>query len=411
MAETAERVPPASGRLRSAPGHTTAGRAWGPLLAALAVLGAAHFVVDIVATTVNPLWPALEDRMGLADGGLLWAYVIWSASTSFSQLAFGFLGDRFRGRWLLWVGPAVAIVGLSLVGTVSTPLVLAPLLLVSGLGIAAFHPEGAALAGNLAPHARSRMMAIFALSGYLGQSLGPSYAGMLKAKLGMAGLSWTLAWALPMILVLAPLLHLAPGTPAPTVTTTRRRLARNRWGELALMLIVGVLRILPALGVPLVLAYLLDAQGKDTSAIGGIQSIFMAGIGIGGMLCALGVGPRHERRVLWAFPLAAVPVLASLGFLSGLPLAAAVGGSGLLLGVAMPVFIGYGQRLFPEAPRVASSITMGVSWGVSGGVVATMVWGLQAFEMLPAAFGLFAATTLTSSVLCMALPEPPAATA
>ena len=56
----------------------------------------------------------------------------------------------------------------------------------------------------------------------------------------------------------------------------------------------------------------------------------------------------------------------------------------------MPVYISYGQQLLPHGQRVASSITMGVSWGMSGSLVAAAVWAFQRFDSLNHIFILFA---------------------
>ena len=48
-----------------------------------------------------------------------------------------------------------------------------------GLGVAAYHPEAAALAGSSTPGQRSRAMSIFATGGFLGQSIAPYYSGAI----------------------------------------------------------------------------------------------------------------------------------------------------------------------------------------------------------------------------------------
>ena len=161
-------------------------RRWRFPLATLALLAATHFVVDTVATTVNPLWPALEQNLGLSTGGLLWVYVIWLISTSFTQLLFGYFGDRFGGRWLIWAGPMAAIICLSGIGLASSPMLLAGLLVVSGLGIAAFHPEAAASAGALLPEHRSRVMAIFCTQRLFGAIFGPLLRGTADGSVSLA---------------------------------------------------------------------------------------------------------------------------------------------------------------------------------------------------------------------------------
>ncbi len=87
-------------------------------------------------------------------------------------------------------------------------------------------------------------------------------------------------------------------------------------------------------------------------------------------------------------------------------LAGLVGTCGLLLGVTMPVYISYGQQLIPHGQRVASAITMGVSWGIGGGIVATVMWLCLEYVSLSSIFGFFALAAILSGGLCYFLPDP-----
>ncbi len=378
---------------------------WLPAIT-LAMLAATHFLVDIIASTTNPLWPSLETRYALPAGGLLWVYVLWSVTNSFGQLFFGILSDRTSCRWLIWCGPAVAIICISSLGLAPSSWTLALLLFTGGLGIAAFHPEAAATAGSLLPQHRSRAMAIFALCGYLGQSAGPYYSGTLVEGLGFHGLLWGMVWALPILCILAigmrgPALH-------PAATTKQRTSSKTiSLSLIVLLLSVGTFRILPALGVPLALAYLLENEASRI-VIGAVQSAFMGGIGIGAMLCAFVLRAQWERRALWVFPLLAAPILACLGIATNWTLVALVATCGLLLGITMPVYISYGQQLLPHSQRIASSMTMGVSWGVASGLVGAAMWFFQTYwNSLDSIFLFFAFASAISGLLSHLLPHRP----
>ena len=95
-----------------------------------------------------------------------------------------------------------------------------------------------------------------------------------------------------------------------------------------------------------------------------------------------------------------------LSFVEGWTLVELVFLSGLLLGVTMPVYISYGQQLLPHSLRVASSITMGVSWGIGGGIVAAAMWVCTQADTLSSIFGFFAVCACISSILCCFLPVP-----
>lgn len=375
---------------------------------ALAVLTVLHFLVDTVAGQMNPLWPALREQSGLGASANLVLLVVWSLATSFSQLFFGVLGDSTAGRWLVWIGPAAGVICLGSLGLTNSAALLIAWLIIGGLGIAAFHPEAATLAGNCWPNHRSRAMSIFAMGGFLGQSLGPSYSGYVVDHYGMMGLSRGIAFGLPALLVLRLLFRNArpPESPA-------SRPARNvglavffqRRGVISLLLLVGTLRVVAASGVPITIAYWLTSKHIPKADIGNVQSAFMMGIGLGGLVAAMFVRPRTERLVLWLIPLLAMPCLVAIPKLEGVALSVTAGMSGLLLGIALPVFISYGQQVLPESQRVASSITMGVSWGTGGAIVAALIDVCDRHQSYNAAFTVFAVSVLLSSLLCAWLPR------
>ena len=371
----------------------------------LGVLAALHFLVDVVAGTTSPLWPGLERKLGLPNRGLLWVYVVWSISTSVCQLIFGWWADRWNTRWLVWAGPLVGILSINLVGYADAAWQLAVLFALGGLGIAAFHPEAAAMAGQSLPNHRSRAMAVFALVGYLGQAVGPYYSGRMTDAMGYEGLSYGIVWQLPILAVMT-IAFIFVGKRVQVRGHTIASTGKIDIGLVTLLLAIGTFRILPALGVPLAIAYLFDSSDASTAVIGAVQSTFMAGIGGGAMCCAAFMKRDWERRVLIGFPVGAAVVLAPLSFVDGWGLITLVALAGVMLGTTMPVYIGYAQQLMPERPRVASAITMGASWGISGGIVAGAVWLLSQVDALPWIFSVFAVCSIVSSALSVLMPVP-----
>lgn len=371
---------------------------------ALAVLTALHFVVDTVASQVSPLWPRLEAHYRLPT---FWMLFIWTLAGSFSQLGFAMIGDRSASRWLVWLGPAASCVCLGCLGLFDHFLMLAVLLAIGGMGIAAFHPEGATLSGNCWPNARSRAVSIFAMGGFLGQSVGPPCSGWVVTRFGLNALSVGIVVGLALMLSLRLTYRPAnsAGQTYSAVNASVWTVFARRRGLLLLLLSAGTIRVIAAAGVPITLAYWLKSLRFDEAAIGWVQSAFLAGIGLGGLLAAIGVGPSRERLTLWLVPLFCVPCLIAMPSLQGIALSASAGTTGLFLGIAQPVFISYGQQLFPESQRVASSITMGVSWGTGGAIVAALVDFCGRRQSYDIAFLAFAASVVVSSVLCVLLPK------
>jgi FSR family fosmidomycin resistance protein-like MFS transporter len=372
----------------------------------------AHALVDIFASMIQPLWPDLQYTLALDEGTIQWAFVTWSLATSVSQLLFGYWGDRGRSRWLIWVGPALGVLCLSCIGLARSLAQLNLLLIIGGLGIAAFHPEAAALAGTSAPANRSRALSLFAVGGSIGQAIGPVYGGTLTTSFGLPSLAWSMSWGLGLLVVLVVGLWRMPAQPHASAGHRHTAAAwgaivRARGSAMGLVLVIGVLRILAVLGVPLALAFLLKAAGHTNEQIGLPQSLFLAGVGGGGLICATCVRRSGERRVLWVLPLIAVPLVWFLPWAGAGPaLGAAVSVAGLLLGATLPILVSHGQQLLPEAERTASSITMGVTWGLGGLIVAAAMGVSSRLERPELPFAIFAAACLLSSLLCAWLPEP-----
>src|SRR5690606_2003613 len=168
---------------------------------------------------------------------------------------------------------------------------LALLTIFAGLGIAAFHPEAASLAGNCLPGERSRAMSLFQFSGFLGQTVGPFYSGLIVDRWGLTGLFPGLAWlVIAAALVSVPLQRMSVKRSAVAPTPMRlSELFAGRYRSLFALLAIGVSRTVPATGIPLALAFLLSSRSASSTDVGILQSTFLFGVGGGGLLCALRV--------------------------------------------------------------------------------------------------------------------------
>jgi FSR family fosmidomycin resistance protein-like MFS transporter len=362
-------------------------------LRALFCLALIHTLVDGYAQVVTPLWPRFTKELELAPWSFTLLYTVWQLSTSVSQPVFGYCGDRIRSRWLVGLGPALAITCLSLVGWAGGPVALAVLLLVGGLGIGAFHPEaavGVVEAGGTRP---TNAVAVFVFGGMLGLGLGPLVSGWLAVRYGPQCLIWT---ALPALALLGLLfwLHHPAGHVHPH-SESRCSLTdalQGRWLSTVLLLTVATLRIVPVLGIPLALAFWLDQLGVSADGIGRVQSLFLLSGGLGTLVCPLFVRPGREIAGLLGTSLPAACCMVLLTW-SHHPVAYYVGlvGSGFFLQGAIPLLIAYSQRLLPQGRRLAASLTLGTSWGIGGLVVAGLkgyfdsiglLWALIPFAIL-----------------------------
>ncbi len=386
----------------------------------LVLLCVAHLTVDVLATTTVSLLPSLEKHLGLEKGGFLIGYIIWRIADSCGQMFFGYLGDRVRIKAIIWAGPLFSLFCFSFIGYVQSPVGMTLLLMLGGMGVAAFHPEAATTAGNLSPRHRNRWLAFFALSGYLGQAVGPAYGGWISDHFQLRGLTYNFYWCLPALTLVGLALHWLsarqkriPESNENLGTTAPHRPAPV--GQMLLLFIGGVFRVMPALGIPIVMSYVLI--GESDTIKGTVASYFMAGLGMGGIACALGFGSKRPRLTLWLPALLTTIPVALIGYASIQPWTTLFGIipvaelyvlaliSGVLQGVAMPIFISYAQQIMPAGQRLASSLTMGVTWGtgtlVFYGAMAYFKW----VNHLQGIFWFFSAGCLVCAV-CSYLLRP-----
>src|SRR5262249_5616253 len=134
----------------------------------MALLSSGHFATDFANGALPALLPFLKDKFSLSYTAVGAVILASQASSSLIQPLFGMWSDRRGAIWLLPAGVGVA--GLAIAVVVEMPsywLVLA-LVLISGVGSAAFHPEGSKFAGFVSGRKRASGMSLFSIGGNLG---------------------------------------------------------------------------------------------------------------------------------------------------------------------------------------------------------------------------------------------------
>src|SRR5262249_55865438 len=157
------------------------------------LLALGHFLIDFCQGVVPALVPFLVAQRQFtytAAASLVFAI---SATSSVVQPLFGQLADRVALAWLLPASILVAGASVSLgAQAVSYPVVLATFGL-SGLGVAAFHPEAARKAFLASGDRRTTGMSLFSVGGGLGFALAPAVTTVVAVTWGTLGLLALLA--------------------------------------------------------------------------------------------------------------------------------------------------------------------------------------------------------------------------
>src|SRR5665647_3167281 len=164
-------------------------------------MSAAHVVDDLYQGVVPALLPffVVERHYSYAAvAGLTLAATVLS---SVAQPFFGWWTDRRPRRWMIPGGIVTAGIGVALAGLWSNYLLTWAVLALSGLGIAAFHPEAARAARQAAGNS-NRAMSVFALGGNAGFALGSLITAPVLLLAGLRGTVLLIVPALVMVVIL-----------------------------------------------------------------------------------------------------------------------------------------------------------------------------------------------------------------
>ena len=333
------------------------------------LLAATHFLVDGYGNILAPLLPVLIPELHLSLAGAGTLQMCFQLASSVSQLGFGHLADRWRPRLLLLAGPIAGVTMLPLVGLAPDAWTLAIVLVLGGLGGAAFHPPAAALVHRYAGDRRGLAMSFHITSGTIGQAIAPLLFAPFVQRFGLGATPWLMLPA--MALLGGGLLRKLPDVErlhAPGDVGGFRGL-RPYARPLSLLYLIVVLRTLTATSFSTFVPVMLTRRGMSIAEAGTAASIYLFAIGAGGFFGGPLADRLGARRVIIMSLVASVPFLVVAPLLEGWQFVAMLSLGGLLLQSTLPVNVTFGQMIAPISAATVSSLMMGFAWGVGGLIV------------------------------------------
>ncbi len=335
----------------------------------------AHITVDMHTGSLVVLLPLLLASFHLSYAS---AAVIVTANNlviAVAQPLFGIFGDRRALTWLVPAGCALA--GAAMVSVLFVPsytLVL-PVVMLSGLGSAAFHPEGLsrirAVSGRLAASGTS----VFFAGGNIGFALGPILATVLTVRLGRPGV---LVLLLPTLLALGFLWSqwrvLGRVTPKPRRSSTAETGSRTETvSAVGFLMALIVLRSTAMGGLQTFMPLYFHENGALSREGAALLVTILLISGVLGTLLGGTLAERFGRKTLLLGSMA-VAVAGLYAFLhgSGFLRTAALCVSGISINSAWPVLVVMIQEAMPGQIGLASGLSLGTAYGATGLGVAAL---------------------------------------
>lgn len=375
----------------------------------LLTLSTGHACTDLNQGALPVMLPFLMAAGGLSFASAAGLTFAMALSSSVVQPLFGLWADKISKPWLMPVGILLAGSGTSLIGYCSSYEFMFLAAIISGIGIAAFHPEAARFANQAAGEKKGAGMSIFSVGGNLGFALGPILT--LPALLAF-GIKGTAVIAIPTLLMSVllyrevrkshPQLKIAT-TAIPTSSVTQK----DEWGKFSWLTLAIIARsiVFHSLNtfLPLYWIFILyQSESVSGTALTILLATGAASTLAGGFLAdRLGANKVVQYGFLILAP--------SLYFFTTTesPMTATL----LLLPIAFGLFsisgplVLLGQKYLPNKIGFASGVTLGLAVSI-GGLVAPLLGSYADQNGLLSAFHLLLFLPILGSIVALTLKPP-----
>ncbi len=334
----------------------------------MAVLSAGHLFTDVAQGSVPALLPFLMSRDHLSNAAAGALVVAATISSSVIQPLFGAMSDRLSLPWLMPLGPGLGGLGIALAGVAPSYGLIFAAILLSGIGVGAFHPEGSRFANYVSGARRASGMSLFSVGGNVGFALGPA---IITPSVLVFGLHGTLIVLIPTWLMTGVLVYELPRLKQFRSDVVAGRVQRSdepeAWGPFTILAGVIVVRSFIYFGLVTFLSLYYHHVLHASKGFGNVALIAMLFGGAAGTLIGGPLADRFGRRAVLVGSMVSIP-----------PLVVGLLVSGPVLGIVFAVLVGaatiatfavtivMGQEFLPGRLGVSAGVTIGLSIGLGG---------------------------------------------
>ena len=341
-------------------------------------LSMGHFMVDLYASALIPLYPFLTSKLGIKLSTISLIIACGHLFSSMMQPLFGFFADRMHHRTFMVWGLIMGAIFIPLTVVVDKTWIMALFLLLGMCGNALFHPQVTSLVNtfNFNNPNLSKYMGAFMGLGTIGYALGPVLSSTLVDNFGVYSLSYVTVLGVSTALILY---FQVPKIPASTINKAKENFF-NIMKEILkkktyLSLIwIAIVKSGMSISFGTYAPFMLKERGFTLSQIGIIVSLFFILSGV-----SMLTSSKIEKKI-------GAENIIKLSFWTVLPL--------ILLFIhtldKFPLFFffffiltGYFTFLSVSVTIVAAQNLMKEHKGVISGVMQGFSWGIGALSLAP----------------------------
>ena len=346
----------------------------------IVALSASHMLNDVMQSLAPALYPVFRDQLALSFFQVGIITFVFQLTASLLQPPIGLAADRRPMNWILPVGMAFTLIGLSLLAFAKTYLLILAAVAVIGIGSAVFHPEASRVARAASGGRHGFAQSLFQVGGNFGQSTGPLLAAFVVVPFGQRSVL-----AFTILALIAVILLVRVSRWHATHRAERKNAATAAGPSLPRAVVIRTIAVLIILLFSKVLYlasigsyytfYLMGAFGVPLQTAQVMLFVFLASVAAGTFLG----GPLTDRFgakfVIWGSILGVLPFTLLLPHLGLVGTAIDSIAIGLVISSAFSAIVVYAQELTPGNVGAVAGLFFGLSFGL-GGIGAALLGAL-----------------------------------
>ncbi|MCM2430785.1 MFS transporter [Streptomyces sp. RKAG337] len=384
----------------------------------ITLLSLGHACVDVYQGAVAALVPFFVSERSYTYAAASGIVLAVSLLSSVVQPLFGALTDKWAMPWLLPVSTLVGGSGVALAGVSGSYALTLAVVAVSGIGIAAYHPESARMA-RTASRGSHTAMGWFSLGGNLGFATAPLLVAAVIATGGLRASPLLVVPALAGAALCAAALRAVTALPAVPAATRASGAdggdggddpddcdGRDDWASFMKLTGAIVCRSIVFVGLSAFIS-LFVRQRTGGGEVSGTAALFVLYLGGAvGTVTGGKLATRYGRLpvVRWSYALA-VPAVAGVVLVPGPLLYGCVALTSAGLYVPFSLHVTLAQDYLPRRVGTASGVTLGLAVSI-GGVASPLIGAVADATSLRTALAPLIALPALGWFLLRTLNEP-----
>ena len=343
--------------------------------AVLTMISFCHFLNDMIQSLLPAIYPILKGSFHLDFGQIGLITFTSQLTASVLQPVVGWFTDRRPQPFSLTIGMGFTLLGLLMLSTASSFLLILAAAAMVGIGSSVFHPESSRVARMASGGQHGFAQSFFQVGGNAGSALGPLLAAFIVVPHGQGSLAWFSLVALLGMVLLGKVGLWAKSYRAARANAPKRQsdhamhsLPSNkvRWSIAVLVVLVFSKYIYLASLTSYYTFYLITSFHVPVQSAQIYLFVFLGAVALGTILGGP-IGDRVGRKyVIWCSILGVLPFTLALPYANLTWTVIVSGIIGMILASAFPAIVVYAQELLPGKVGMISGLFFGLAFGTAG---------------------------------------------